>query len=238
MGGSDQWGNITTGTELIRRSEGGEAFSLTTPLIKKSDGGKFGKTESGNVWLDPARTSPYKFFQFWLNSSDEDAESYIKVFTLLKREEVESLVAEHREAPHMRILQKVLAREVTCRVHSESEYNAAVEASQILFGKGTEDTLRNLTEDTFLSVFEGVPQFVISKEEINSGINVVDILTEKAAIFPSKGELRRAIKGGGASLNKTKLTDIEATIGAEDLIAGKYLLVQKGKKNYFLIIAE
>lgn len=238
MGGSDQWGNITTGTELIRRTDGGEAFALTTPLIKKADGGKFGKTESGNIWLDPGRTSPYKFFQFWLNSSDEDAEGYIKIFTLLSKEEVENIIEEHKKAPHLRILQKTLAKEITCMVHSENEYNSALEVSQILFGKGTEETLRSLDEGTLLSVFEGVPQFRLPSEELNGGINVIELLAGKTTIFPSKGELRRTIKGGGASINKVKLTDIEMSIDIENLIAGKYLLVQKGKKNYFLIIVE
>ena len=197
MGGSDQWGNITTGTELIRRMDGGEAFALTCPLITKADGTKFGKTESGNVWLDPERTSPYAFFQFWLNTSDEDAERYIKIFTLLSKEEIDTLVAEHKEAPHARALQKKLAEEVTTMVHSREEYHMAVEASQILFGKGTAEQLRKLNENTFLAVFEGVPQFNISKDELAAGINVIDLLAEKTEVFPSKGELRRTIKVTG-----------------------------------------
>lgn len=238
MGGSDQWGNITTGTELIRRKSGGEAFALTCPLITKADGKKFGKTETGNVWLDPERTSPYAFYQFWLNTSDADAEKYIKIFTLLSKEEVEKLVSEHTEAPHMRVLQKTLAKEVTCMVHSEADYDAAVEASQILFGKGTEETLRKLDEQTFLSVFEGVPQFKVAKADVAAGVNVIDLLTEKASVFPSKGDLRRTIKGGGASINKSKITDAELVVNGDCLIGEKYILVQKGKKNYFLLIAE
>nr|WP_319997542.1 tyrosine--tRNA ligase [uncultured Draconibacterium sp.] len=238
MGGSDQWGNITTGTELIRRMSGGEAFALTCPLITKADGTKFGKTESGNVWLDPERTSPYAFFQFWLNTSDEDAERYIKIFTLLSKEEIDSLVATHKEAPHARTLQKKLAEEVTTMVHSREEYDMAVEASQILFGKGTADQLRKLTESTFLAVFEGVPQFNISKDELAAGINVIDLLAEKTEIFPSKGELRRTIKGNGLSINKEKINDPDLIVNNDFLIGGKYILAQKGKKNYFLIIAE
>ena len=238
MGGSDQWGNITTGTELIRRKTGGEAFALTCPLITKADGKKFGKTESGNVWLDPERTSPYSFYQFWLNTSDEDAERYIKIFTLIPKEEVEALVAEHAEAPHLRVLQKRLAKEVTCMVHSEDEYNAAVEASQILFGKGTAEQLKKLDERTFLAVFEGVPQFVVTKSEVEEGVNVVDLLAEKATVFPSKGELRRTIKGNGLSINKEKVGNPELIVNSDFLIGDKYILVQKGKKNYFLLIAE
>ncbi len=238
MGGSDQWGNITTGTELIRRKTGGEAWALTCPLIKKADGSKFGKTESGNVWLDPVRTSPYKFYQFWLNTSDEDAQKYIKIFTLLTKATVEALVQEHLEAPHLRLLQKRLAKEVTCMVHSEDAYNTAVEASEILFGKGTEETLRKLDEETLLSIFEGVPQFHVSKEELTVGINVIDLLAEKSEVFPSKGEARRTIAGGGVSVNKAKLESAEQNFTSAQLINGKYLLVQKGKKNYFLLIAE
>lgn len=238
MGGSDQWGNITTGTELIRRKTSGEAFAMTCPLITKADGTKFGKTESGNVWLDSERTSPYKFFQFWLNTSDEDAERYIKIFTLLPQEEVEKLAAEHREMPHQRLLQKKLAEEITTMVHSREDYEMAVEASQILFGKGTAEQLRKLNESTFLSVFEGVPQFSISKNDIEEGVNIIDLLAEKTAVFPSKGELRRTIKGNGLSINKEKIVDAELVINSEYLIGGKYILAQKGKKNYFLIIAE
>lgn len=238
MGGSDQWGNITTGTELIRRKEGGEAFALTCPLITKADGTKFGKTESGNVWLDAKLTSPYKFYQFWLNTSDVDAERYIKIFTLLSEGEVEQLIAKHQDAPHLRELQKKLAEEVTVMVHSRADYEMAVEASQILFGSGTADTLRKLDEATFLSVFEGVPQFTVSAEALKAGVNVVDLLSDHAAVFPSKGELRRTIKGNGLSINKEKIADQELIVMANELIGGKYLLVQKGKKNYFLLIAE
>lgn len=238
MGGSDQWGNITTGTELIRRKTGGEAFAMTCPLITKADGTKFGKTESGNVWLDPERTSPYKFYQFWLNTSDEDAERYIKIFTLLSQDEVEKLAAEHREMPHMRLLQKKLAEEITTMVHSRDDYEMAVEASQILFGKGTAEQLRKLNESTFLSVFEGVPKFSVSKNEIEEGANVIELLSEKTTVFPSKGELRRTIKGNGLSINKEKVGNADLIINSDYLIGGKYILAQKGKKNYFLIIAE
>ncbi|WP_340114976.1 tyrosine--tRNA ligase [Maribellus mangrovi] len=238
MGGSDQWGNITTGTELIRRKSNGEAFALTIPLIKKTDGTKFGKTETGNVWLDPNLTSPYKFYQFWLNTTDEDAANYIKIFTFLNKEEIDALIGEHQEAPHARSLQKKLAEEITTMVHSREEYEMAVEASQILFGKGTAEQLRKLNESTFLSVFEGVPQFQISKNELNDGINVIDLLADTTSIFPSKGELRRTIKGNGLSINKEKVTNPDLNIDAEYLIGGKYILAQKGKKNYFLIIAE
>ena len=238
MGGSDQWGNITTGTELIRRKAGGEAFALTCPLIKKADGAKFGKTESGNVWLDPIRTSPYKFYQFWLNTSDADAEKYIKIFTVLSKETIDQLIEEHQQSPHLRQLQKALAKEVTCMVHSEADYNLAVEASEILFGKGTEDTLRKLDEETFLSVFEGVPQFEIAKSEFEAGINIIDLLAEKTSVFPSKGEARRTIAGGGVAVNKVKVESPDEIIVLSKLIGGKYLLVQKGKKNYFLLIAQ
>ncbi len=237
MGGSDQWGNITTGTELIRRKSEGEAFALTITLIKKADGTKFGKTETGNVWLDPNLTSPYKFYQFWLNTTDEDAENYIKIFTFLSKEETENLIAEHKEAPHARVLQKKLAEEVTTMVHSSEEYEMAVEASQILFGKGTAEQLRKLNESTFLSVFEGVPQFEVSKAELEQGINVLDLLAEKTAVFPSKGELRRTIQGNGLSINKEKIGDADLIVNSDSLIGGKYILAQKGKKNYFLIIA-
>ena len=237
MGGSDQWGNITTGTELIRRKLSGEAFALTCPLITKADGGKFGKTEEGNVWLDRNLTSPYKFYQFWLNTSDEDAERYIKIFTLLSREEVENLVKEHKVAPHERNLQKRLAKEVTVMVHSEEDYNAAVDASQILFGNSTSETLKKIDENTFLSVFEGVPQFDIQMEALKAGIPFSELAAEKSEVFPSKGELRRTVKGGGVSLNKEKIDDSEMVINSSFLINNKYLLVQKGKKNYFILRA-
>lgn len=238
MGGSDQWGNIITGTELIRRKGGSEAFAITCPLITKADGTKFGKTESGNVWLDPLRTSPYKFYQFWLNTSDEDAERYIKIFTLLGKEEIEKLVAEHKEMPHLRILQRKLAEEITIMVHSQQEYEMAVEASEILFGKGTAEQLRKLDENTFLSVFEGVPQFTVSKQELEGGVSAVDLLAGRTAVFASKGELRRTVQGNGLSINKDKVADMEQLINTSYLINGKYILAQKGKKNYYVIIAE
>ena len=238
MGGSDQWGNITTGTELIRRMNGDEAFALTCPLITKADGGKFGKTESGNVWLDPRYTSPYKFYQFWLNVGDADAEKYIKIFTSLTKEEIDALVAEQNAAPHLRPLQKKLAEEVTVMVHSRQAYEAAVEASQILFGGATSEALRKIDEETLLSVFEGVPQFEISKDELKEGIKAVDLLAEKTAVFPSKGEMRKTVQGGGVMINKEKLTAFDAVIGEESLLNDKYILAQRGKKNYFLIIAK
>lgn len=236
LGGSDQWGNITTGTELIRRKVNGEAFALTCPLIKKADGTKFGKTESGNVWLDPRYTSPYKFYQFWVNVSDEDAERYIKIFTLLDKATVESLIAEHREAPHLRKLQKRLAEEITVMIHSREEYERAVAASSILFGGGAE-ALRAADERTILEVFDGVPQFEIDRAELN-GVPFSVLCTEKAAIFASKGELRRLVQGGGISLNGEKIADADMPITAAGLISGKFLLVQKGKKNYFLLIVK
>ncbi len=235
MGGSDQWGNIVTGTELIRRKTGGEAFALTCPLITKSDGSKFGKTESGNVWLDPGKTTPYHFYQFWLNVSDEDAAKYIKIFTLLGRDEIESLIAEHNKAPHERLLQKRLAGEVTVMVHSHEDYNSAVEASQILFGRGTTESLKKMNESTFLSVFEGVPVFDIKREILLSGVNVTDLCAEHSQVFASRGELRRLVQGGGLSINKIKIDDPEAVIGTGSLLNNKYLLVQKGKKNYYLL---
>jgi len=236
MGGSDQWGNITTGTELIRRKVSGEAFALTIPLITKADGGKFGKTEHGNVWLDPEKTTPYQFYQFWLNTSDEDAEKYIKVFTFLPREEIVALIEQHKEAPHIRILQKKLAEEITTMVHSKEDFEMAVEASQILFGNGTAEQLRKLNESTFLSVFEGVPQFAISKTDFENGINVIDLLADKTAVFSSKGELRRTIQGNGLSINKEKVSNADLVIDNTFLISNKYILAQKGKKNYSLII--
>jgi tyrosyl-tRNA synthetase len=238
MGGSDQWGNITTGTELIRRKTGGEAFALTCPLITKADGGKFGKTESGNVWLDRRYTSPYKFYQFWLNVSDTDAEKYIKIFTFLEKEEIDALIEEQRQAPHLRPLQKALAKEVTMMVHSEADYLAAVDASSILFGNSTSDQLKKLDEETFLAVFEGVPQFEISLAELNEGIKAIDLLTEKSAVFPSKGEMRKMTQGGGVAINKEKLAQPDAVVTTEQLLNGRYLLVQKGKKNYYLLIAK
>ena len=238
MGGSDQWGNITTGTELIRRTNGGEAFALTCPLITKADGGKFGKTESGNIWLDPRYTSPYKFYQFWLNVSDEDAVRYIKIFTFIGKEEIESLTAEHLEAPHLRLLQKRLAKELTVMVHSEADYAAAVDASEILFGNATADALRRLDEATLLSVFEGVPQFEVGRDLLASGVKAVDLFAEHAKVFASKGEMRKLVQGGGVSLNKEKLAAFDQEITEADLLDGKYLLVQRGKKNYYLVIVK
>jgi tyrosyl-tRNA synthetase len=235
MGGSDQWGNIVTGTELIRRKLGGEAFALTCPLITKSDGGKFGKTEEGNIWLDPKKTSPYKFYQFWLNTSDEDASEFIKKFTLLSKEEIAGLVMEHTKAPNLRILQKTMAKEITIRVHSEEDYLSAVEASEILFGKGTTETLQKLSEETFLAVFEGVPKSEVAKSEVAKSINIVDFLAEMTRIFPSKGEARRMLKEGGVQINKTKVDD-SFFLNPGCLLNEKYILVQKGKKNYFLVM--
>ena len=235
LGGSDQWGNIVAGTELIRRKGGGQAFAVTTPLIKKADGGKFGKTEEGNVWLDKTKTSPYKFYQFWLNSSDEDAKNYIRIFTLKSQEEINAIVAEHEEAPHLRVLQKALADEVTTRVHSAEDLDMAIKASNILFGKSIADDLKFLDEDTFLSVFDGVPQFEVSANDFGCGI--VDFLAKKTQVFGSKGEARRMLKSNAVSINKEKVNE-EKQISSADLISNKYILVQKGKKNYFLIIIK
>lgn len=238
LGGADQWGNITTGTEMIRKISGAEAYALTCPLITKADGKKFGKTEQGNVWLDKRYTSPYKFYQFWLNVSDEDAERYIKIFTSLPKEEIDSLIAEQKENPGARPLQKRLAKEITVMVHSIEDYDAAVEASNILFGNATSDSLKKLDDETLLSVFEGVPQFEVSKEEIKSGIKVADLLTANAKVLPSKGEYRKLVQGGGISINKTKVTDTEMVTSDDMLLNDHFILVQKGKKNYFLIIAK
>ncbi|MDR2057232.1 MAG: tyrosine--tRNA ligase [Dysgonamonadaceae bacterium] len=238
MGGSDQWGNITTGVELIRKKVNGDAFALTCPLITKADGGKFGKTESGNVWLDRRYTSPYKFYQFWLNVSDADAEKYIKIFTALDKNEIEVLIAEQHAAPHFRPLQKRLAKEASIMVHSQEDYDLAVEASQILFGNSTSDSLRKLDEATLLDVFAGVPQYEISKEALSGGIKAVDLLTEKTAIFPSKGEMRKLVQNGGISINKEKLPAFDTLIDCSYLLGEKYILVQKGKKNYFLLIVR
>jgi tyrosyl-tRNA synthetase len=235
MGGSDQWGNITTGTELIRRKLSGEAYALTCPLITKADGGKFGKTEQGNIWLDSRYTTPYRFYQFWLNVSDDDAAKYIKIFTMISKQEVETLIAEHSLAPHLRLLQKRLAEELTVMVHSRADFDSAVEASEILFGKSTSDALHKLDEDTFLAVFEGVPMYEIRNSEIGSPINVVELLAEKTNVFASKSEMRRLIQGGGLSINKEKVDSTEATISITDFINHKYLLVQKGKKSYSIV---
>ncbi|MCI5978811.1 MAG: tyrosine--tRNA ligase [Bacteroidales bacterium] len=239
LGGSDQWGNMTTGTELIRRITGEEnVYAITCPLITKADGGKFGKTESGNVWLDPRYTSPYKFYQFWLNVSDADAEKYIKIFTELSEDEVRELVEAQAADPGARPLQKRLAKEITTMVHSAEDYEAAVEASQILFSNKASETLHKIDEDTLLAVFEGVPTFEVSRSDIEEGIKLADLLTEKAKVFPSKGELRKLAQQGGFSINKEKVTDAYAPASADMLLNGKYILVQKGKKNYFLLIAR
>ena len=235
MGGADQWGNITTGTEMIRKIEGGEAFAITCPLITKADGGKFGKTEEGNIWLDSKLTSPYKFYQFWLNVADEDAIKFIKIFTLLEKHEIGALIEEQKKDPGQRILQKRLAEEITVMVHSREHYDMAVAASKILFGKSTSEELAKLDEDTFLSVFEGIPVFDVAKSDLEKGINIIELLSDYAAIFESKGELRRTIKGNGLSINKEKFTDQDGIINSDFLINDKYILVQKGKKNYFII---
>ena len=235
MGGSDQWGNIVTGTELIRRVEQGEAYALTCPLITRSDGGKFGKTEEGNVWLDPKRTTPYKFYQFWLNVSDEDAAKYIRIFTLLSKEEIDTLVTEHSQKPHERLLQKRVAEEVMVTVHGKEALEKAIEASGVLFGKGTTETLQRLDEETLLSLFEGVPQFSVAAGELKHGIGIVELVAEKTSIFASKGEARRTLKDNGLSLNKEKITE-EHSVSEKNLLNNKYILVQRGKKNYYLII--
>jgi tyrosyl-tRNA synthetase len=237
MGGSDQWGNIVTGTELIRRKAGGEAFAFTCPLITKADGGKFGKTEKGNIWLDAKKTSPYQFYQFWLNASDEDAKKWIKIFTLLPKEEIESLLAEQEAAPHQRALQKKLAEELTLFVHNKNDYDFAVKASQILFSNDTADILKSLNEEQLLQVLEGVPTAEIDKQQLDGGYDLVSFLAD-TQIFPSKGEARKMWLGGGIGINKIKLTAGKPTVDTEDLLQGKYLLVQKGKKNYYLVTAK
>jgi len=234
MGGSDQWGNITTGTELIRRMLNGEAYALTCPLITKADGGKFGKTEKGNVWLDPARTSPYAFYQFWLNCSDEDSKRYIRIFTHFTKEEIEEMERQHDAEPHLRILQKALAKDLTVRVHSQEDYDAAVNASEILFGKGTAENLASLSEEMFLSVFEGVPQFEVPTSVLDETCGVVDFLAKHTQVFNSNGEARRMLKDNGVSINKTKVKE-DKTVTKDDLLNGKYVLVQKGKKNYYIV---
>lgn len=236
MGGSDQWGNMTTGVELIRRMDGHEAHCITCPLIKKSDGRKFGKTEQGNIWLDPERTSPYTFYQFWLNVSDEDAKSYIRIFTMLDQATIASLEAEHAEKPHERALQKALAREVTIMVHGEKEYENALKASEILFGKAIADVLRGIDEKTLLAVFDGVPTFDVAKEVLSANTNLLTLLTEIAPVFPSKGEARRAAQGGGISINKLRVDDLDHVPTLAEAINQKYFVVQKGKKNYYLLI--
>ena len=233
LGGSDQWGNITTGTELIRRIDGGEAFALTCPLIRKSDGSKFGKTEKGNIWLDAERTSPYEFYQFWLNVADDDAEKYIKIFTMLERETIEGLINEHRQDPGQRMLQKVLAREVTVMCHGEKAYENAVAASRMLFGNSTSEALKELDERTFLAVFKDVPSYEVPRSELPC--NILDFLAAKTDILPSKSEARKMVLGGGISIDKDKISDIGYEIDGKDIIRGKYILVQRGKKNYYLI---
>jgi len=237
MGGSDQWGNIVTGTELIRRIDAGTAFGLTTQLIKKTDGTKFGKTEGGAVWLDAGKTSPFKYYQFWLNASDEDAKNWIKIFTLKSQEEIEAIIAEHDLAPHQRIVQKSLAEDITIRTHSKEAYETAIKTTEFLFGNGSLEFLNQLNDKDVLEVFEGIPQFVISKEELASGINAIDLLAASTAVFPSKGEARKMIQGGGVSINKQKIVDT-AQLTVDDLINNKYIIAQRGKKNYFLLIAE
>ncbi len=238
LGGADQWGNITTGSELIRRMSGKECFALTCPLVTKSDGRKFGKTEKGNIWLDRQRTSPYQFYQFWLNVADDDAKKYIKIFTSLPQDEIEALIAEHDTDPGQRILQKRLAKEVTVMVHSEEDYEVALEASQILFGKSTKEALLKLDEQTLLDVFDGVPHYEVDKALFEAGIPAIQLTTDHAAVFPSKGEMRKLTQGGGVSINKEKLADPNQVLTTADLLDGKYLLVQQGKKKYFLVIAK
>jgi len=238
LGGADQWGNITTGAELIRRTNGRECFALTCPLVTKADGTKFGKTEKGNIWLNPDYTSPYEFYQFWMNTSDEDAKRYIKIFTSLEKEEIDALIAEQDANPSLRPLQRRLAKELTIMVHSQADYDMAVEASNILFGKSTKENLMRLDEKTLLAVFDGVPHYTLPHSILAEGIKAVDLCTEKTDIFPSKGEMRKMTQGGGVSLNKEKLEAFDQTVTTADLIDGKYLLMQKGKKNYYLIIVE
>jgi tyrosyl-tRNA synthetase len=238
MGGSDQWGNIVTGTELIRRKDAGEAYAITTQLIKKADGAKFGKTEGGNVWLDAEKTSPYKFYQFWLNTSDDDAKAYIRIFTLFGKETIEALEAEQKAAPHLRVLQKALAKDITIRVHGEPEYEKAIKSSEFLFGDIGIEFLSELNDGEVIALFEGVPNFTISSGLIAQGINVVDLLAAHTSVFPSKGEAKKMIQGGGAAINKLKINSADEIYRQDNLINGKYLVAQKGKKNYFLIIAQ
>jgi len=238
MGGSDQWGNIVTGTELIRRKDAGEAYALTTQLIKKSDGTKFGKTEGGNIWLDPAKTSPYKFYQFWLNTSDADAKTYIRIFTLFDEEIIKALEVEQDAAPHLRTLQKALAKDITIRVHGEAEYEKAIKSSDFLFGNTGIEFLNELNSDEVIGIFEGVPNFTIAASEFKIGINATELLAGKTAVFASKGEAKKMIQGGGVAINKQKIGTAEDVYQADNLINGKFLVAQKGKKNYFLIIAE
>src|SRR6201985_18058 len=238
MGGSDQWGNIVTGTELIRRKDAGEAYALTTQLIKKSDGSKFGKTEGGNIWLDPEKTSPYKFYQFWLNTSDEDAKTYIRIFTLFDKATIETLEAEHETAAHLRGLQKALAKDITIRVHGEAEYEKAIKSSEFLFGNTGIEFLSELNDDEVIGLFEGVPNFSIAKTELQQGLNFVDLLAGLTAVFPSKGEAKKMIQGGGVAVNKQKIGSVDDVYTADNLLGGMFLVAQKGKRNYFLIVVE
>lgn len=238
MGGSDQWGNIVTGSEMIRRQDQGTAYAITTQLIKKADGQKFGKTESGAVWLDPKKTSPYKYYQFWLNTSDDDAKNWIKIFTLKPQEEIESIIAEHDAAPHLRLVQKALAKDITIRTHSEEAYETAIKTSEFLFGNGSLEFLNNLDHEAVLEVFEGIPQFQVAKADLAAGINILDLLAVQTQVFPSKGEARKMLQGGGVSINREKATDIEESVTENHLVNNKYIVAQRGKKNYYLIIAD
>jgi len=238
MGGSDQWGNIVTGTEFIRRQDQGTAFALTTQLIKKADGQKFGKTESGAVWLDPKKTTPYKYYQFWLNATDDDAKNWIRIFTLKSKEEIESIIAEHDAAPHTRAVQKALAKDITIRTHSEKDYETALKTSEFLFGNGSLEFLNELDHQAILDVFDGIPQYSVSREELAQGVNILDLLAIKSAIFPSKGEARKMTEGGGVSLNREKIANIEQVVNTDYLINNSYIIAQRGKKNYYLIIVE
>ncbi|WP_411972267.1 tyrosine--tRNA ligase [Sphingobacterium sp. Lzh-3] len=238
MGGSDQWGNIVTGSEMIRRQDQGTAYAITTQLIKKADGQKFGKTESGAVWLDPKKTSPYKYYQFWLNTSDDDAKNWIKIFTLKPQNEIASIIAEHDAAPHLRLVQKALAKDITIRTHSEEAYETAIKTSEFLFGNGSLEFLNNLDHEAVLEVFEGIPQFQIAKADLAAGINILDLLAVQTQVFPSKGEARKMLQGGGVSINREKATDIEESITENHLVNNKYIVAQRGKKNYYLIIAN
>lgn len=238
LGGSDQWGNIVTGTELIRKKEGGEAYAITTQLIKKADGTKFGKTESGNIWLDPKKTSPYKFYQFWLNASDADVKNWIRVFSMKGREEIEALEKQQDEAPHLRVLQKALAEEITIRVHSREDYEQALKSSEILFGKATKENLEQLTDTQLLDIFDGVPTFKISKDKLSSGISILDVLAQETTILPSKGEAKKLVSANGIAVNLEKFADVNGVLDATNLINGKYIIAKKGKKDFNLIIAE
>lgn len=238
MGGSDQWGNIVTGSEMIRRQDQGTAYAITTQLIKKADGQKFGKTESGAVWLDPKKTSPYKYYQFWLNTSDDDAKNWIKIFTLKPQDEIASIIAEHDAAPHLRLVQKALAKDITIRTHSEEAYETAIKTSEFLFGNGSLEFLNNLDHEAVLEVFEGIPQFQVAKAALAAGINILDLLAVQTQVFPSKGEARKMLQGGGVSINREKATDIEESVTENHLVNNKYIVAQRGKKNYYLIIVD